>query len=159
MLIICPECGEKVSDKSDICVHCGYPIKKMYIQENKNICVIDGIPYDLSEQLANINNEQYQPLKKLVKEYGMSLADASNLWRLIKTSKQIPQEYNSSQQEEYRKQLNTNEISNIPQCPYCHSTNLKKISTSGRIVSVGVFGLGSSKIGKQWHCNNCKSDF
>lgn len=48
---------------------------------------------------------------------------------------------------------------NIPQCPYCHSTNLKKISTSGRIVSVGIFGLGSSKIGKQWHCNNCKSDF
>ena len=44
-------------------------------------------------------------------------------------------------------------------CPYCQSTNVNKISTAGRVVSVGLFGLGSSKIGKQWHCNQCKSDF
>lgn len=45
------------------------------------------------------------------------------------------------------------------QCPYCKSFDSKKISAGSRIVSTGLFGLGSSKIGKQWHCNSCKSDF
>lgn len=44
-------------------------------------------------------------------------------------------------------------------CPYCNATNVKKISSANRIVSTGLFGLGSKKIGKQWHCNHCGSDF
>ncbi len=44
-------------------------------------------------------------------------------------------------------------------CPYCNSTNVTKISTLDRAISVGAFGLASSKVGKQWHCNGCKSDF
>lgn len=27
-LITCPECGGKISDKAEICIHCGYPLKK-----------------------------------------------------------------------------------------------------------------------------------
>lgn len=45
-------------------------------------------------------------------------------------------------------------------CPYCQSTNTKKISTASKVGSVamwGIFALG--KTTKQWHCNNCKSDF
>lgn len=45
------------------------------------------------------------------------------------------------------------------ECPYCHSTNTEKISTVSRAVSVSLVGAASSKLGKQWHCNNCKSDF
>ena len=45
------------------------------------------------------------------------------------------------------------------QCPYCHATNIKKITTVSRSASFSLFGFGSSKVGKQWHCNNCKSDF
>lgn len=44
-------------------------------------------------------------------------------------------------------------------CPYCKSTDTKKITTTGRIFSVRLFGFGSSKIGKQFHCNKCKADF
>lgn len=44
-------------------------------------------------------------------------------------------------------------------CPYCHSTNTEKISTVSRAVSMSLVGAASSKLGKQWHCNNCKSDF
>ena len=44
-------------------------------------------------------------------------------------------------------------------CPYCKSTNTKKISGGSRWLSTGLFGLASSKVGKQWHCNNCGSDF
>lgn len=48
---------------------------------------------------------------------------------------------------------------NRVKCPYCQSEDVKKITTAGRAVSVGFFGLASQKIGKQWHCNKCKSDF
>lgn len=44
-------------------------------------------------------------------------------------------------------------------CPYCNSTNCKKLGAISRGVSFGLFGFGSGKIGKQWHCNDCKSDF
>ncbi len=44
-------------------------------------------------------------------------------------------------------------------CPYCKSTSVKKISTTSRVVSTGLFGLASKKIGKQRHCNGCGSDF
>lgn len=45
-------------------------------------------------------------------------------------------------------------------CPYCHSTNTKKISglsKAGKIALFGIFALG--KTGKQFHCNFCGADF
>ena len=64
-------------------------------------------------------------------------------------------------QEEHDKRIygHSNSYSSSIKCPYCKSTNVSKISTAGRAVSVGLFGLASGKIGKQWHCNKCKSDF
>lgn len=46
-----------------------------------------------------------------------------------------------------------------PKCPYCGSYNTSKIGAISRGVSVGLLGLASSKIGKQWHCKDCSSDF
>lgn len=48
----------------------------------------------------------------------------------------------------------------IVECPYCHSTNTTKISTSSKVGKIALFGIFSiGKVTKQWHCNNCKSDF
>lgn len=44
-------------------------------------------------------------------------------------------------------------------CPYCQSTDTKKISGTSRFMSTGLFGLASNKIGKNFHCNKCKADF
>lgn len=41
-------------------------------------------------------------------------------------------------------------------CPQCSSTNIEKISTTSRAVSVAAVGLASGKIGKQYKCKNCK---
>lgn len=41
-------------------------------------------------------------------------------------------------------------------CPTCGSTNIERISTINRAVSVGMLGLASDKIGKQFQCKNCK---
>ena len=40
-------------------------------------------------------------------------------------------------------------------CPSCGSSNISKIGVVNRAVSVGIFGLASSKIGKTHKCNNC----
>lgn len=41
-LIKYPECGREISDESDKCIHCGYPLK------TKTLCKINGIEQDLS---------------------------------------------------------------------------------------------------------------
>ena len=43
----------------------------------------------------------------------------------------------------------------LPHCPTCNSTNIKKISAGAKAVSVGLFGIFSQKVKRQFHCNNC----
>lgn len=47
-------------------------------------------------------------------------------------------------------------LANAPKCPMCNSTNIEKISTASRAISVATVGLASGKIGKQYKCKNCK---
>ena len=44
-------------------------------------------------------------------------------------------------------------------CTYCSSTDVKKIGLLNRAISAELWGLGSKKIGKQFHCNSCGADF
>lgn len=44
-------------------------------------------------------------------------------------------------------------------CPYCKSNNTARIQSLERMGSVLLTGLASGKVGKQWHCNNCNSNF
>lgn len=48
---------------------------------------------------------------------------------------------------------------NAVQCPYCKSWQTEKIGTGERVVSIAVVGPASGKIGKQWHCLKCGSNF
>lgn len=66
----------------------------------------------------------------------------------------------------YHKQLNELNTQNVfsnpqnIQCPYCKSTNVKKISATSKVTHTALFGLASmKKVNSNWHCNNCKSDF
>lgn len=73
----------------------------------------------------------------------------------------------NNEREHYQHELNKLKGNNVEThntkptitCPYCQSTNTKKIGVVRRSASFSMFGFGSSKVGKQWHCNNCKSDF
>lgn len=45
-------------------------------------------------------------------------------------------------------------------CSYCGSSNTKKITMTTKAVHTALFGkLALGKVIKQWHCNNCGSDF
>ena len=46
------------------------------------------------------------------------------------------------------------------ECPYCHATNVSKITVTSKAVHTAIFGIFSmGRNSKQWHCNNCNSDF
>lgn len=44
---------------------------------------------------------------------------------------------------------------NVPKCPTCQSTNLKKITVTSKAVNTALFGLFGTKRHKSFHCNNC----
>ncbi|SEU08142.1 zinc-ribbon domain-containing protein [Lacrimispora sphenoides] len=150
MLIKCPECGKDISDKSQSCIHCGYPLNESIVHQNT--CIINGTSYDLTEELNDLTNDLLVvAIKKIRQKSLISLGDANNLCKIIRETKQVPPTFNS-----------TSEVvqQNVPRCPYCSSTDLKKISGFSKAGSVALFGIFSvGKVSKQWHCNSCKSDF
>lgn len=52
-------------------------------------------------------------------------------------------------------------VKNIPKCPICQSTNLKKITFTKRAVKTAVFGVVGAvdDAGKTYQCINCGSKF
>lgn len=47
----------------------------------------------------------------------------------------------------------------VPKCPTCGSPKIHKISTASKVASVALVGIFSRKIHKQWHCDNCGSEW
>lgn len=156
-LIICPECGKEVSDKSEVCIHCGYPLINTK-------CNINGIIYDFKEELPIAlleKTEDYVSVYgKIRRKTSLTLADTGDLIRIIKEIRAIPQTFTPKYPLENREELYGHLKTKNIECPYCHSTDTKKISTvskAGNLAVFGIFALG--KTTKQWHCNNCDSDF
>ncbi len=44
-------------------------------------------------------------------------------------------------------------------CPYCKSTDCKKITATAKAVNIALFGIFGNKRRYQWHCEKCGSDF
>ncbi len=82
------------------------------------------------------------------------IARKQNEWKKIR--EEIERE-KSAQRLSQRNEQQIIRNQNTPKCPTCGSTNVKHISTLNRAVSIGVFGLFSSKIGKNYECLNCKA--
>ena len=159
MLIKCPECGKEISDKSKQCIYCGFPLEEQE-QTNDDICIVNGVPVDLSFVLKEYNNGNLldatrASILRRIRNYA-NLEKPSELYYKIIGDMKVPKYFNG---EPVRQQSNTGTPIGTVKCPYCNSMNVKKINGIDRAASTGFFSLGSKKIGKQWHCNTCKSDF
>lgn len=53
------------------------------------------------------------------------------------------------------KLIQSTQTQNIPKCPTCGSTNIRKIKTGERTASIIGFGIFSRKANKIWKCENC----
>lgn len=152
-LINCPECGKEISDKAKMCPNCGYQnenVKKNYYEKFASyICDNCGEGLDIHD--TDIRNEYFCPKCNSQMYYLMSSIVDQN------TGKQIETYFDESRNIGYRA-LESNTKSSIT-CPYCSSFNTKKISGLSKVGSVAMWGIFSQKVRKQWHCNNCGSDF
>lgn len=136
-LIHCPECNSQISDRATTCPHCGYPVADKETQfrvKKRNFkcprcgCTryfIDKVPPYIYWICYECNNSETFEL--------MSNEEV-----------QYFAQKKAKEEEERRK--------NLVCCPYCKSTNTKRLGTFGRLTHFNA-------VGKQWHCNNCKSNF
>ena len=91
----------------------------------------------------------------------VSDSDRKFLEAMIELKKKNPIEYQlkisqfkaNLQQQESNKKV---EDDNKPKCPNCHSTNIKAITGTERVMSIMGLGIFSKKINKSFKCLNCK---
>lgn len=92
----------------------------------------------------------------------VSNSDRQFLEAMIDLKQKDPIEYqlkmsqfkaNLSQQESAKQVVE--QESNVPHCPTCSSTDLKKISTTSKIMNTAMWGIFGTKRHKTYHCNSC----
>lgn len=143
-MYLCKNCGKTINYTKDevetaecSCKDTDYVCLNVNPVEYHNMSPLSQ--EDLIRRKLRVNPTQFEELKAE--------------WSKIR--KEVDREYYAQR----LAQRNEQRQNSMVKCPYCQSSSVTKISTAGRVVSVGLFGLASGKIGKQWHCNNCKSDF
>ena len=92
-LINCPECGKEISDKSETCIHCGFPM----IRIANTKCEINGTVYDFAEELPIAllpRIEDFIPaIGKIRVKTSLTLPDADRLVEIIKEIKAVPESF------------------------------------------------------------------
>lgn len=150
---ICIDCGRQLFDRDNSCDKCNS--KNIISEEEYNEIVEELKHTNIFTKRKLLQNRNYKCIYDRLQQPEISYPKPKIL------------ENNNSEEcdEEYWKRVNQHTINNntlvsqIIECPYCHSKDTKKISTTSRVISTSLFGLGSKKIGKQYHCNKCNSDF
>ena len=145
MLIKCPECQKEISDKSEMCIHCGYPIKE--IVKTQNHCMINNKDVDLSDVIDKLKNESVIPsiclagaMRLLSDTQHISLVDAREICNIIMETGKPPQKYNCDSVQPLT----------MPKCPKCNSTVITA-GQRGYSIITGFFGSGDTVN----RCSNC----
>lgn len=145
MLCYCKKCGriitcDKPNKQCDYCLSTVYPVPDEYLG-GKTKCYM---MMDLEEQFIN----EYI---KSAPEFDQYLFDhrAEDLMRR-RMEDRAQRAHGKALLEGKRAQRG---------CIYCGSTQIRKIGMLSRTISTELWGLGSKKIGKQFHCNSCGADF
>lgn len=124
------------SNNEYICPYCNNKLLDTFITENE---------FDLIEDVSDSDRQFLEAMIELKKndpiEYQLKMSQFKANLKQQESSKVVEED-------------------NRPKCPYCNSTNIKKITTGSKVAHTALFGIFSmSRNSKQWHCNNCKSDF
>lgn len=139
-LIKCPECNREISDKSKVCIHCGYPL------DDKNThCFINGISYDVSFLLDDKIQIPFRA-KQLHLLTQCDMKDCLEKAKVIEVNKEIPKTMNLKRQ--------TVRDKDDPKCPKCGSTSITA-GQRGYSLLTGFIGSGKTvnrcaKCGYKW---------
>ena len=181
-LIKCPECGKEVSDKAPACIHCGFPLEKSpqkvdvltqtrtiekATQQVENIPTQEAVHPPKAREESNSGCLPYLIVCGVIIVLGVwLLVDnmGAFVWGVIlpfvflvlflgfcihtwstADPKEVKENWDKEKYNDYKFT-----------CPMCGSKKVKKIGTMNRAASVATVGLASSKIGKQYECDDCK---
>ncbi len=142
-LIKCPECGREISDRSDKCIHCGYPLEK----ESEQV-IINGVIFE-KKYFCDPNVSKIDKIRILRQKLGLSLEVAKNTLEQWTNTSNIPDSValiTETQQKEHER--------NIVKCPKCGSTAIQTVNR-GYSLMTGFLGSGSprnvcQKCGYKW---------
>lgn len=180
----CPKCHQNFSNAFDECVYCGSELDDgAFIENNlpskpkhttKSI-YLKVAYFDLSGKPVSVELECSNCKKIFEIDQGLEelFADIASDYITIKKGAIIKcscgnvhpfsfitfRNNRLSEKDDTNKKVSTNETTYIPRCPICQSPDIKKISTASKISSVALWGVFSQKAKKQWHCNNCGSEW
>lgn len=150
---ICTKCGEAYCDnysKRPICEYCNTPLIQTDL--DNAIC---------RKNMSNMKTEDYAKYQKeIALKYGNNF-DQDSFKKRRELIHLNAEKIKKEAQVRILNQLSNSKQPSSPRvtCPYCHSTNTKKITTANRIGSTMLFGVFSKKLTKERHCNSCGSDF
>ncbi len=142
----CSKCGRELFDKDIKCDKCK---STDFISEK-----------ECKEIIQKINNANIISKKKLFKDpiYKMVYDSIINKPKDY-INYNIRNNVNESNEEYFnrinRHTINNSQNRNIPKCPTCGSTNIRKMSGVERGASIATFGIFSKKINKTFKCGNC----
>lgn len=173
MLVVCPECKNEVSQYAESCPNCGFPIVR-FMEENKltdikkvEICpkcgrFSEGSLYYLKcdycgSTMAQTDLTMDEWISVLMKKDAFSFVeDMANKYG----NNQFSEEMFNARMGHNHSNSHTGgqkkEETNVPKCPTCGSTKIRKISGTKRAASILGFGILSNNIGKTYECLNCK---
>lgn len=163
----------EVSQYAESCPNCGFPITK-FMKDNKLMdtskmevcpkCAHDeySSPYYLKcdycgSTMAQTDLTMDEWISVLMKKDAFSFVeDMANKYGNNQFSEEMfntrmGHNHSNSHTSEQKK-----EETNIPKCPTCGSTKIRKISGTKRAASILGFGILSNNIGKTYECLNCK---
>lgn len=184
MLFVCPECGTEVSQHTDKCVKCGFPIKdfitehcftdfektfvcpkcgdhESYYEFSPNnpkhiTCEFCGTPYIQTNLTADEYTKlNFQEFKKGNEDFEADIAKQYGNGEFDQEAYNGRKEIIAQRVKEREMRKTQLQASNQPKCPTCGSTDLKKITATQKASNAVLFGLFGNKRKKQFHCNNC----
>ena len=171
-LILCEECGKKISDMASVCPHCGFPVSascEIHIKWDNmkgNTYLKTGVYVDGSF----IKDMKCSEILDCAVKPGVHKIDLFFRQKcVISKTIDIPpikkDEYIAFRQtltglkliDPRSEKWNSGRMeSHIPKCPTCGSTNIKRISAFRRSASSGIYGIASRSALKTFECRDCK---
>lgn len=134
MLYYCEKCGGTDVLDFDVCVQCG--------SHNS----YKSVPDEYVDDYAIKDDLKAEFIENIVKS---SPNFDQECWDRREAFKEIQKHNNELLENDKVKQLN------IPKCPTCNSTDIKKISVISKAVGATMFGLFSKTARSQFKCKNC----
>lgn len=167
-LIICPECGHKISDKSNQCIHCGFPLNNtenlLYnliflgfpdfnTKRNNQVKLIACLKQilnigNLSDTKYIIDHPPYTLIKSTTKEKADWIIATLEPFKCNLKIEVSNEKEESSASSSIDKYMNSKELTVI--CPRCGSN---QITTVKRGFSLLTGFIGANKT--ENHCKNC----